>query len=240
MLAGVAGFASQSARNLENHVRGIRLVDGTSGRDAGPKYAEAAGNHVVPPEASRQKRSTYSGIKGEKGDPGFRGLSGPPGIPGEKGEPGPPGLPGMPGLPGDFTLASSEAAGFSRQRRSLPGPRGPPGPPGPPGVPCQQAGKCECGQPGPPGPPGLPGLPGIPALGDRSEYGLDEGVSTEGLLVRHTTAWRDAASFQKSSSALPVGSLAIIIEPHELLVKFPQGWMKLMVGAPPTWAQGNN
>ncbi|XP_077552592.1 uncharacterized protein LOC144167076 [Haemaphysalis longicornis] len=103
MLAGVVGFASQSAQNLQNHVHDILLVDGTSGRDSGPKHADAAGSYVMPPESSRQKRSTDSGIKGEKGDHGIPGLPGPPGRPGQDGRPGFPGPKGdlgYPGLPG--------------------------------------------------------------------------------------------------------------------------------------------
>lgn len=73
-----------------------------------------------------------------------------------------------------------------------------------------------------------------------SENGLEAALSSEGLLVRQTTVWEDAASFLKSSSSMPVGSLAFVIESDELLVKLSQGWRSLKVGDAPTWADENN
>ncbi|KAL1455766.1 hypothetical protein MTO96_043640, partial [Rhipicephalus appendiculatus] len=104
----------------------------------------------------------------------------------------------------------------------------------------------ECGPPGPPGPPGAPGLP-MPWVDatrsileehkdEDSDYGDEPPVPEMGPMMRKTVAWRDAASFLKSASSQPAGSLAYVMESDELLVKLSQGWRRLMIGSPPTWA----
>ncbi|KAH8037442.1 hypothetical protein HPB51_009997 [Rhipicephalus microplus] len=236
--------------------------------------AEPHGSQDKPAsETEPWKRSADPGLKkGEKGDPGRRG---------KRGRPGPPGPPGPPGA---FVKAES----LHRPPRYE---RGPPGQKG------------ECGPPGPPGPPGAPGLPmpwvdatrsileenkdedsdygdepPVPEIGpmvrktvawrdaasflksassqpvgslayvmesdemlvklsqdEDSDYGDEPPVPEMGPMVRKTVAWRDAASFLKSASSQPVGSLAYVMESDEMLVKLSQGWRRLMIGPPPTW-----
>uniref|UniRef100_A0A224Z0F0 Protein containing Endostatin domain n=1 Tax=Rhipicephalus zambeziensis TaxID=60191 RepID=A0A224Z0F0_9ACAR len=69
-----------------------------------------------------------------------------------------------------------------------------------------------------------------------SDYGDEPPVPEMGPMMRKTVAWRDAASFLKSASSQPAGSLAYVMESDELLVKLSQGWRRLMIGSPPTWA----
>ncbi|KAL1445374.1 hypothetical protein MTO96_045060 [Rhipicephalus appendiculatus] len=207
-------------------------------------------------ETEPWKRSAEPGLKGEKGDEGARGPRGLIGLKGDKGEPGIKGEPGEkarrailvvvgsvvvpvppgpPGPPGAFVKAES----LHRPPRYE---RGPPGQKG------------ECGPPGPPGPPGAPGLP-MPWV-DATRSILEEHkarvvrsnvrrpifcaqtripttvtippVPEMGPMMRKTVAWRDAASFLKSASSQPAGSLAYVMESDELLVKLSQGWRRLM------------
>nr|XP_037286394.1 collagen alpha-1(XV) chain-like [Rhipicephalus microplus] len=220
--------------------------------------AEPHGSQDKPAsETEPWKRSADPGLKGEKGDEGARGPRGLIGLKGEKGEPGIKGEPGASFKREDFVTEKGEKGDPGRRgKRGRPGPPGPPGPPGafvkaeslhrPPryerGPPGQ---KGECGPPGPPGPPGAPGLP-MPWVDatrsileenkdEDSDYGDEPPVPEIGPMVRKTVAWRDAASFLKSASSQPVGSLAYVMESDEMLVKLSQGWRRLMIGPPPTW-----
>lgn len=74
-------------------------------------------------------------------------------------------------------------------------------------------------------------------LGGNSDYSDEAALSGVGRLLRQTTAWQDAASFLKSSSSLPVGSLAFIIDSDEMLVKLSQGWRTLIVLPPQAQAE---
>lgn len=240
---GRPGFPGPKGEAGSPGLPGIPGIPGAKGERGDQPSHELIGHPGPKGEPGFPGLHGPPGLKGEPGFPGAPGFDGTPrlpGMPGPKGEPGYPGPPGLPGLPANFAPESTGNATSSRRRRSLPGPRGPPGPPGPPGTPCQPASNCQRCPPGPRGPPGPPGLPGLPVHDGNYENGLEAALSTEGLLVRQTTAWQDAASFLKSSSSMPVGSLAFVVESDELLVKLSQGWRSLKVGAAPTWVDGEN
>ncbi|XP_077527750.1 uncharacterized protein LOC144139196 [Haemaphysalis longicornis] len=216
--------------------------------------AETASSRERPPETDPRKRSADSALKGDKGDQGPRGPRGLIGLKGEKGDPGAKGEAGTSFRLEDFVPEKGDKGEPGRRgRRGHPGPPGPPGSPGtglkaeslvrpsrsqrgPPGQ------KGDCGPPGPPGPPGQPGLP-MPWVDATKtilqEQRTDEDYGDEAPEAAHlaTTAWHDAASFLRSSSSLPVGSLAFVMESDELLIKLSQGWKKLTVGTQPTWVE---